>query len=61
MNFVLETFLMANPPSDVSCRFYPERVRDHVNVSSRVAGFSSSIPPASSIAAELRDAGARGI
>ena len=32
---------MANPSSDVSCRFYPERARDHVNVSSRVAGFLS--------------------
>ena len=36
---VLAMFAKANPPFDVSCRFYPDVSRNHVIVSSDVAGF----------------------
>ena len=49
---------MANPPSDVSCRFYPERARDHVNVSSRVAGF---LPVFLQLPASQQNCGMRGL
>lgn len=53
---VLATFAMANPPFDVSCRFYPDVSRDHVIVSSDVAGF---LPVLFQLPASSRDSGMR--